>query len=133
MLRFRDSSDLYGDSEDLLGRWFKLREYRMPTSPALAISLTSVEDPERRSDIFLATKFGLKAQRKDGKVSMTVNSTPENARERCEASLKRLNTDYIDLYYVHRVDGKTPIEKTMQELVKLKRYYCPSTCPATAR
>lgn len=37
-------------------------------------------------------------------------------REACEASLKRLNTDYIDLYYMHRMDPKTPIEETMAEL-----------------
>ena len=83
------------------------------------------EDPERRADIFLATKFGLTRQFVDGKFSIGTNSTPENCRERCEASLKRLNTDYIDLYYVHRVDGKTPIEKTMEELVKLKKYLSP--------
>lgn len=39
-----------------------------------------------------------------------------NHREACEASLKRLNTDYIDLYYMHRMDPKTPIEETMAEL-----------------
>jgi aldo/keto reductase family protein len=81
----------------------------------------SAEDPERRADIFLATKFGITRTVENMKVSMSINSTPENCRERCEASLKRLKTDYIDLYYIHRTDNKTPIEKTMEELVKLKK------------
>jgi aryl-alcohol dehydrogenase-like predicted oxidoreductase len=97
-----DSADMYGDSEDLLGKWFTLH-------------------PERRPDIFLATKFGLRVGRKDdGTVGLIVDSSPDYCRQQCEASLKRLGTEYIDLYYVHRVDGKTPIEKTMGELVKLK-------------
>lgn len=50
-----------------------------------------------------------------------VDSSPEYARQACEKSLKRLGVDTIDLYYVHRVDGKTPIEKTMQALVELKK------------
>jgi len=97
-----DTSDLYGDNEDLLGKWFKLH-------------------PERRQDIFLATKFALKPAMVDGRRTLTVDSSPENCRERCEASLKRLGLDHVDLYYIHRVDGKTPIEKTMEELVKLKQ------------
>ncbi|KAK0646842.1 NADP-dependent oxidoreductase domain-containing protein [Cercophora newfieldiana] len=97
-----DSADMYADSEDLLGKWFALH-------------------PERRSDIFLATKFGLRVGLKeDGTYGLLIDSSPEYCRQQCEASLKRLGTDYIDLYYVHRVDGKTPIEKTMAELVKLK-------------
>jgi aryl-alcohol dehydrogenase-like predicted oxidoreductase len=90
-----DSADMYGDSEDLLGKWFKLH-------------------PERRGDIFLATKFGLKA-------GLVVDSSPEYCRQQCERSLERLGIEFIDLYYIHRVDDKTPIEKTMAELVKLKQ------------
>ncbi|UKZ72134.1 uncharacterized protein TrAtP1_013072 [Trichoderma atroviride] len=46
---------------------------------------------------------------------------PEYAKAACEKSLKKLGVDYIDLYYAHRVDGKTPIEKTVQALAELKR------------
>lgn len=98
-----DSADLYGDSEDLLGKWFALH-------------------PERRADIFLATKFGLHfGTREDGTRGLVINSSPEYCRQQCENSLKRLGVDHIDLYYIHRVDHKTPIEKTMAELVKLKQ------------
>lgn len=98
-----DSADFYGDNEDLLGKWFQLH-------------------PERRQDIFLASKFGISfGTRKDGTPGLVVNSTPEYCREHCETSLRRLATSYIDLYYIHRVDGETPIEKTMEELVKLKK------------
>ncbi|KAL6142813.1 hypothetical protein ACLB2K_061089 [Fragaria x ananassa] len=48
-----------------------------------------------------------------------VNGTPEYARSCCEASLKRLAVDYIDLYYQHRIDTSVPIEDTMEELKKL--------------
>ncbi|UKZ82636.1 hypothetical protein TrVFT333_010429 [Trichoderma virens FT-333] len=97
-----DTSDAYGDSEVLIGKWLKLH-------------------PERRADIFLATKFGISAEvQPDGTYKGAVNSTPEYAKAACEASLKRLGVDYIDLYYAHRVDGKTPIEKTVQAMVDLK-------------
>lgn len=93
-----DSADMYADSEDLVGKWFALH-------------------PERRPDIFLATKFGLRP----GARGLAIDSSPEYCRQQCENSLRRLGTDYIDLYYIHRVDGKTPIERTMAELVKLKQ------------
>lgn len=94
---------MYGDSEDLLGKWFALH-------------------PGRRQDIFLATKFGIDVSIGPGGIpSMTVDSSPEYARQACERSLKRLGVDHIDLYYIHRLDGKTPVEKTMEELVKLKK------------
>ncbi|KXS15681.1 aldo-keto reductase, putative [Gonapodya prolifera JEL478] len=89
----------YGDSEDLLGKWF-------------------ARNPEKRSKIFLATKF---ANKSDGKGGRVVDSTPEYCRQACERSLKRLGVDYVDLYYVHRVDKKTPIEKTMEALVGLQK------------
>lgn len=50
----------------------------------------------------------------------TIDSTPEYCLEACEQSLKKLGVDYIDLYYAHRIDGVTPIEKTIEALVKLK-------------
>ncbi|KAK3313394.1 NADP-dependent oxidoreductase domain-containing protein [Apodospora peruviana] len=92
-----DTADMYGDSEDLVGKWFALH-------------------PDRRPDIFLASKFGITHTA----TGLVVNSSPAYCRQQCEQSLKRLNTDYIDLYYMHRVDRVTPVEKTMEELVKLK-------------
>jgi aryl-alcohol dehydrogenase-like predicted oxidoreductase len=52
---------------------------------------------------------------------MGIRSDPEYVRQACETSLKRLGTSYIDLYYCHRVDGKTPIEKTVEAMAQLKK------------
>lgn len=57
----------------------------------------------------------------DENYNRSVDSTPEYCRQACERSLKRLGVDCIDLYYVHRLDGKTPVEKTVEELKKLKQ------------
>jgi aryl-alcohol dehydrogenase-like predicted oxidoreductase len=86
------------DSEDLLKLWF--------------------ERTKKRDQIFLATKFAV-TKGADGKP--TIRSDPEYVREACEKSLKRLGVDKIDLYYCHRVDQKTPIEKTMAAMAELKR------------
>ena len=94
---FWDSADVYMDSEDLIGKWF--------------------ERTGKRDDIFLATKFG--NQMNDGKVIF--RSDPEYAKEACEKSLKRLGIPTIDLYYCHRLDGKTPIEKTVEAMAQLKK------------
>ena len=67
----------------------------------------------------IATKFGFKIA--DGKQARGLDSSPEHVREVCDASLKRLNTDRIDLFYQHRVDPDVPIEDTvcaMADLVK---------------
>lgn len=71
----------------------------------------------KRSEIFLATKFA--NQFRDGQ--RVIDSSPEYCKVACEKSLKRLGTDYIDLYYCHRVDKKTPIEKTVEAMVELKK------------
>ena len=94
---FLDTSDMYGSgaNEKLVGR-------------AIA---------DRRDKVVLATKFGI-VRRPEGN---TADGRPEYVRQCCEASLKRLGVDTIDLYYQHRVDPKTPIEETvgaMAELVK---------------
>lgn len=94
---FWDSADIYMDSEDLIGKWFKRTG--------------------KRNDIFLATKFA--NVMKDG--AMTVKSDPEYVKEACEKSLRRLGVPYIDLYYCHRLDGQTPVEKTVEAMAKLKR------------
>ena len=93
-----DSSDLYGDNEELLGKWFA--------------------KTGNRSKIFLATKFAIFTN-PDG--SRGVRSDPEYVRQACEKSLKRLGVETIDLYYCHRVDQKTPIEKTIEAMVELKK------------
>ncbi|KAF7157642.1 hypothetical protein CNMCM5623_002016 [Aspergillus felis] len=97
-LRFWDMADIYGDSEDLVGEWIKRSG--------------------KRNDIFLATKFGLRRQ-PNGR--HTFRSDPEYIKAACERSLQRLGVDTIDLYYCHRVDGVTPIEKTVEAMVELKR------------
>lgn len=75
-------------------------------------------NPEKREHIFLASKF---ANRVDADGNRSVDSSPEYCRQACEKSLQRLGVSHIDLYYAHRLDGKTPIEKTMGELKKLKQ------------
>lgn len=63
-----------------------------------------------REKVQLATKFGFYAFTSSG---IVVKGTPEYARSCCEASLKRLQVDYIDLYYIHRIDTTVPIEDTV--------------------
>ncbi|HXW21341.1 MAG TPA: aldo/keto reductase [Rhodomicrobium sp.] len=73
----------------------------------------------KRDRVVIATKFGFKTV--DGKQRPGVDSRPEHVKEVCDASLKRLNTDRIDLFYQHRVDPNVPIEDTvgaMADLVK---------------
>ncbi|CAF9914602.1 hypothetical protein IMSHALPRED_001957 [Imshaugia aleurites] len=94
---FWDSADIYSDSEDLIGKWF--------------------ERTGKRDDIFLATKFANVI--KDGE--RMVRSDPEYVREACEKSLKRLGISSIDLYYCHRLDRKTPVEKTVEAMAQLKK------------
>ena len=69
----------------------------------------------RRDQVTLATKFGLRSNL--GKAG--VDSSPANIRVAIEGSLKRLDTDYIDLYYQHRVDKSVPIEEVVGTLVEL--------------
>ena len=97
---FLDTSDIYGPhtNEALVGR---------------AIG-------KRRNEVFLATKFGILRDPADPKVR-GFDSRPAYVRKACEASLKRLGIETIDLYYQHRVDPDTPIEETvgaMADLVK---------------
>lgn len=91
-----DTADMYGQgsNEELVGR-------------ALA---------DRRNKAVLATKFG-NLRLPDGKSG--ANGRPEYALEACEKSLKRLGTDVIDLFYLHRVDPDTPIEETVGGMKRL--------------
>ncbi|KAH7389603.1 NADP-dependent oxidoreductase domain-containing protein [Phaeosphaeria sp. MPI-PUGE-AT-0046c] len=91
---FWDTADMYGDNEDMIGKWF-------------------AKNPDKRKDIFLATKFAMKS---DG----TIDTTLDYAKQACDQSLKRLGIDQVDLYYMHRTDGKTPIEKTVEGMKQLK-------------
>ena len=98
-VNFWDTSDMYGPfkNEELIAKALK----------------------GKRSQIVLATKFGIVRDLQTG--ARSINGSPEYVKEACEASLKRLQTDYIDLYYQHRVDVNTPIEDTigaMADLVK---------------
>ena len=95
-----DTADMYGPhkNEELVGKAIK----------------------DRRDKVFLATKFGI-VRNPANPMLRGVNGKPEYVRTSCDASLRRLGVDVIDLYYLHRVDPNTPIEETvgaMSELVK---------------
>lgn len=114
---FLDTADMYGvgRNEELVGK-------------AIA---------DRRDRVVLATKFG--NVRGPGGEFLGVRGDPPYVRECCEASLKRLGVEVIDLYYQHRVDPKTPIEETvgaMAELVaagKVRYLGLSEAAPATIR
>jgi aryl-alcohol dehydrogenase-like predicted oxidoreductase len=74
----------------------------------------------RRGEVVLATKFGIVRDPKDP-TKRGVNGRPEYVRSACEASLKRLGVDVIDLYYQHRVDPAVPIEETVGAMAELVR------------
>jgi aryl-alcohol dehydrogenase-like predicted oxidoreductase len=92
-----DTADMYGPftNEQLVGR---------------AIS-------GRRGDVVLATKFG-NERREDGSW-VGINGRPDYVRSACDASLRRLGVDHIDLYYQHRVDKSVPIEDTVAAMAEL--------------
>ncbi len=94
---FFDTADMYGrgENEELVGR-------------AIA---------QHREQVVIATKFGI--QRGEDNSFRGISGSPEYVRSACEASLKRLKTDYIDLYYQHRVDPTVPIEETVGAMAEL--------------
>lgn len=57
----------------------------------------------------------------DANGNRSVDSSPEYCRQACEKSLSRLGLPYVDLYYAHRLDGKTPVEKTVEAMKELQR------------
>ncbi|MCD7100390.1 aldo/keto reductase [Stenotrophomonas sp. MMGLT7] len=72
----------------------------------------------KRDAVFLATKFGIKLD-PDDPAARGVDGRPEYVQSACEASLKRLGVDHIDLYYQHRVDPDVPIEDTVGAMARL--------------
>lgn len=70
----------------------------------------------RRDEVFLATKFGFV---RNAGGTLDVNGRPDHVAKACDASLKRLGTDRLDLYYLHRVDPDTPIEETVGAMKRL--------------
>jgi aryl-alcohol dehydrogenase-like predicted oxidoreductase len=92
----------------------------------------------RRDEVQIATKFGLIQHHGDSH-SFGTDSSPTNIRAAVEGSLRRLDTDYIDLYYQHRVDPKTPIEETAGAVVdliaegKVRHFGLSEAAPATIR
>jgi aryl-alcohol dehydrogenase-like predicted oxidoreductase len=99
-INFLDTADAYGigDNELLVGEAIK----------------------DRRDKVFLATKFAIVRDRLKPDVR-GVSGKPEYVRASCDASLKRLGVDTIDLYYQHRVDPSTPIEDTVGAMAELVR------------
>jgi aryl-alcohol dehydrogenase-like predicted oxidoreductase len=73
----------------------------------------------RREEVFLASKFGIRLVKDDDLVNRIVDGSPEYVHSACDASLERLGTDHIDLYYQHRVDPNTPIEATVGAMAEL--------------
>src|SRR5579862_4030268 len=97
-INFFDTADMYGigKNEELLAKAFK----------------------NQWGKVILATKFGIVRDEKNSQVR-NINGSPAYVKKACDASLKRLGIDVIDLYYLHRVDPKTPIEETMGAMADL--------------
>jgi aryl-alcohol dehydrogenase-like predicted oxidoreductase len=97
---FLDTADIYGygDNEILVGKAIR----------------------GLRDKIFLATKFGILRSKSDPNLR-GVNGSPAYVRSACDASLKRLGVDVVDLYYQHRVDPNVPIEETVGAMAELVR------------
>jgi len=99
-INFFDTSDAYGPykNEELLGRTFR----------------------NRRNQVIIATKFAIRRDPTNPEVR-SIDGRPEYVREACDASLKRLGIECIDLYYQHRVDPNVPIEDTVGAMADLVR------------
>ncbi|WED43009.1 aldo/keto reductase [Legionella cardiaca] len=97
-INFLDTAEIYGPhtNENLLGRTLKSRP---------------------RDKLIIATKFGF-SWNQQGEI-IGLNSSPENVKKALEGSLRRLGTDYIDLYYQHRLDPAIPIEETIGAMADL--------------
>jgi aryl-alcohol dehydrogenase-like predicted oxidoreductase len=140
-------SEFYGDRNDVESAATILRALDLGVTFLDTADTYGIGDNEglvgsairgRRDEVFLATKFA-NVRKKDDPKFWEINGRPEYVRSACDASLKRLGVDHIDLYYQHRVDPKTPIEDTvgaMAELVKagkVKYLGLSEASPATIR
>jgi aryl-alcohol dehydrogenase-like predicted oxidoreductase len=96
-INFLDTANIYGDSEIKVGKALR----------------------GRRDNVILATKFGIVPD--SSLQDRGVDGTPENARRCCDTSLERLGVQHIDLYYLHRVDPKVPVEETVGAMADLVR------------
>jgi aryl-alcohol dehydrogenase-like predicted oxidoreductase len=98
-ITYLDTAEIYGpfDNEELVGR-------------ALA---------GRRDDAFIGTKFGINVPARVEAGETFLDGTPENVRSSIEGSLKRLGTDHVELYQLHRVDPNVPIEETVGAMGEL--------------
>jgi aryl-alcohol dehydrogenase-like predicted oxidoreductase len=96
-VNFLDTANIYGDSEIKVGKALR----------------------GRREGVVLATKFGI--VHGSSYQNRVVDGSPENARQCCDLSLQRLAVDVIDLYYLHRVDPRVPIEDTVGAMAELVR------------
>ncbi len=96
-VNFLDTADAYGPhtNEELVGRAIR----------------------ERRDEVFLATKFGFVDEAGTG--TRRIDGSADHVRAACDASLRRLGVQTIDLYYLHRVDPHTPIEQTVGAMARL--------------
>lgn len=101
--RHFDTADMYGQghNETLVGKFINHHDVQ-------------------RDDIFIATKGGIVRDKKN-KYNVSVNSSATYIRNACEASLTRLNTECVDLYYLHRLDPEIPIEETIDVVAQLKK------------
>lgn len=97
-INFLDTADMYGigDNEELIGKTIR----------------------SRRDEVFLASKFG-NVRKKDDPTFWAISGKPDYVHQACDASLKRLGVDHIDLYYQHRVDPAVPIEETVGAMAEL--------------
>src|SRR6202000_2335612 len=97
-MNFLDTADVYGygENEILVGKAIR----------------------DRRDLVFLATKFGILRDKSNPSLR-GVSGKPEYVKASCDASLKRLGVETIDLYYQHRVDPNTPIEETVGAMARL--------------
>ncbi len=101
---FLDTADMYGmgHNEELLGRFLR-------------------EAPGRRGRVRLATKFGIRRSADESGYVRIVDTSAAYVREACDASLRRLGIETIDLYYAHRINPQVPIEETVGAMADLVR------------
>ena len=99
--RHFDTADMYGrgKNEEVIGRFIS-------------------EHPSERENMFISSKCGILRDPEE-KYTVSLNGSPDYIRHACEDSLKRLQTEYIDLYYLHRIDPNVPLEESLGALTDL--------------